>query len=69
MFLEPKNLWSALAGVAQLISADLPTKGPQVPFPVRAHAWVAGQVPTEGHMRYHHTLMFLPFSFPSSKNK
>ena len=44
-----------------------------VQFPVRAHACVAGQVPSGGHMRGNHTLMFLSlsFSFPSplSKNK
>ena len=42
-------------------------------FPVRAHAWVAGQVPCRGLARSNHTLMFLilSFSFPSpfSKNK
>ena len=40
----------------------------QVWFPVRAHAWVVGQVPSRGHVRGNHTLMFLSlsFSFPSS---
>ena len=42
-------------------------------FPVRAHAWVAGQVPSGGHMRGNHTLIFLSLSFflpsPLSKNK
>ena len=36
-----------------------------VRFPVRAHAWVAGQVPNRGHMRINHTLMFLSLSFSS----
>ena len=30
------------------LSAGLQTKGSPVRFPVRAHAWVAGQVPSEG---------------------
>ena len=32
----------------------------------RAHAWVAGQVPSRGYMRGNHSLMFLclSFSFP-----
>ena len=54
------------------LSASLRTKGLPVQFPVRAHAWVAGQVPSRGHVRGNHTLMFLSsFSLPSplSKNK
>ena len=31
-----------------------------VQFPVRAHAWVVGQIPSRGCMRGNHTLMFLP---------
>ena len=42
-------------------------------FPVRAHAWVVGQVPSGGCVRGNHTLMFLFLSFslpsPLSKNK
>ena len=45
----------------------------QVRFPVRAHAWVVGQVPTCGHVRGNHTLTFLSPSSclpsPISKNK
>ena len=48
------------------LSAGLRTKGPPVQFPVRAHAWVVGQVPTRGLTRGNHTLMFLP-PFPSLK--
>ena len=63
----------ALAGVAQWIESELLTKGLPVQFPVRAHAWIAGQDPSEGHVRGNHTLMFLslPISlpFPLSKNK
>ena len=33
-----------------------------ITFPVRAHAWVAGQVPSRGCMRGNHTLMFLSLS-------
>ena len=45
----------ALAGIAQWIECGLRTKGLLVRFPVRAHAWVAGQAPSGGN----HTLMFL----------
>ena len=55
------------------LNAGLETKGSLVQFPVRAHAWVAGQVPSRGCMRGNHTLMFLSPSFsltsPLSKNK
>ena len=33
------------------LSAGLQTKGSPVRFPVRAHAWDAGQVPSWGHKR------------------
>ena len=63
----------ASAGVTQWMSTGLQTKGSPVRVPVRAHAWVAGQVSNRGHTRGNHTLMFLSlsFSFPSplSKNK
>ena len=53
------------------LSAGLRTKGSLVRFPVRAHAWVAGKVPSRGRVRSNHKLMFLSPSFPSplSKNK
>ena len=41
------------------LSEGLITKRSPVRFPVRAHAWVAGQVPSRGHMRGNHMLMFL----------
>ena len=54
-------------------STGLKTKGLPVRSPVRAHAWVAGQVPSWGHARGDYTLMFLSLSFslpsPLSKNK
>ena len=63
-----------LAGVAQWIEHRLRTKGSLGRFPVRAHAWVAGQVPSGGCMRGNHTLIFLSLSFsfspsPLSKEK
>ena len=53
------------------LSIDLQTKGLGVQFPVRAHAWVEGQVPSRGCTRSNHTLMFLSLSFslPSSLSK
>ena len=44
------------------LSAGLQTKGSLVWFPVRAHAWVLGQVPSRGCTRESHTLMFLSLS-------
>ena len=49
------------------LSAGLQTKGMPVQFPVRTHAWVAGQVPSRGHVRGNHTVMFLSLPFPLSK--
>ena len=40
------------------LSASLRTKRSPVPFPVRADAWVAGQIPSEECVRGNHTLMF-----------
>ena len=53
------------------LSADLQTKGPLVWFPIRAGAWIVGQVPSWGFERGTHTFMFLSlyFSLPFSKNK
>ena len=41
------------------LSTSLQTKGSPVRFPVRAHAWVVGQVPSRGRLRGNHTLMLL----------
>ena len=41
------------------LSARLRTKGSRVQFPVRAYAWVTGQVPSREHARGNHMLMFL----------
>ena len=55
------------------LSTGLWTKGLPVRFPVRAHAWIVGQVPSRGRTRGNHTLMFLSLSYslpsPLSKNK
>ena len=54
------------------LSASLWTKGSPVGFPVRAHGWVVDQVPSRGHLRSNHTMMFLSLSFslpsPLSEN-
>ena len=68
--LNPQLAWLVwLSG----LSTGVQTKGSLVRFPVRAHAWVAGQVCSRGHARGNHTLMFLSLSFslpsPVSKNK
>ena len=49
------------------LSAGLRIKGLLGRFPVRAHGWVAGQVPSRGRVRGNRTLMFLSlfFSLPS----
>ena len=44
------------------LSACLQTKGSPVGSPVRAHAWVAGQVPCRGRVGGNHTLTFLSLS-------
>ena len=41
-YIKPWLVW--LSG----LSAGLQTQGSPVGFPVRAHAWVAGQVPNRG---------------------
>ena len=68
-FYKKKTL--ALAGVAQCNEHRLQVKGWQVLFPIRAHAWVEGQVPSRGHVRLNHTLLFLSLSFslPSPLSK
>ena len=63
-------LYFASAGVAQWIECGLQTKGLPVRFPVlivrfpvEAHA---GQVPSRGHVRDSHMLMFLSLSLSPS---
>ena len=73
VYISLKERTCTLSGVAQWIEHGLQTKGSPVWFPVRAHAWVAGQVPNRGCARGNHTLMFLSpplsFSFPSLLSK
>ena len=55
------------------LNARLLSKESQIRFPVRAHAWVADQVPSRGRMRGNQTLMFpslspsLPLSLKINK--
>ena len=48
------------------VSAGLGTKRLQIRFPVSAHAWVVGQVPSRGCAGGNHTLMFLPLSLKAN---
>ena len=57
-----KNTTTALAGELSGLSAGLQTKGLPVQFPVRAHAWVAGQVLSRGRARGTTDSMFLSLS-------
>ena len=45
------------------------TKRSPVQFLVRAHTWVVGQVPSRGHARDNHTLMFLSLKITFKKSK
>ena len=67
------DYYNSCPGWCGSVSAHLRTKGSPVRFPVTAHAWVLGQVPSKGCLRGNHTLMFLSLSFsllsPISKNK
>ena len=58
---------AALSGQAQWLRAGLQIKGSLVRFPVRrAHAWVAGQIPSRGrvHERQPHIDVSLPLFLP-----
>ena len=70
--LSKKSIKSWLVWLSGL-SPGLQTEGSPVRFPVRAHVWIVGQVPSGFHEGGKHTFMFLflSFSFPSplSKNK
>ena len=65
----------AVAGMAQCTEcqpANQKVRSP-VRFPVRAHVWAVGQVPSRRHGRENCTLMVLSlsfsFPFPFTKNK
>ena len=64
-----KKDWKTLAGVAQWIEHQPENQKVAGLIPVRAHAWVVGQVSSGGRARGNHTLIFpllLSFlSFPS----
>ena len=64
-----KKVWVPWLVWLSGLSTGLQNKGSPVQFPVRAHTWVASQVPSRGHSRGNHTLMFLSLSFslPLSK--
>ena len=69
---EQRKECFALAGVAQWIEHWPVNQRSLVRFPVRAHAWVVGQVPSRECVKGNHTLMFLSLSFsslPSSLSK
>ena len=55
------------AGVAQWI--ECPPENQRVGFPIRAYAWVVGQVPSRGPVSSNHTDVSLSPSLPLSKNK
>ena len=57
---QPWLMW--LSG----LSAGLRAKGSPVQLPVRAHAWVAGQVPSRGRTGGSHTDVSLPLFLPSA---
>ena len=56
-------IYTTLAGEVQWIEHRVENQRVVIQFPVRAHAWVAGQVPSKGCVRGNHTLMFLSLSF------
>ena len=60
---------TALAGVAQWIECPPANQRLLVEFLVRAHAWVAGYVPSAGSTTGTYILMFLSLPSPLPKNK
>ena len=58
-----KNREAALGDMAQWSEYQPENQRSLVQFPVRAHAWVAGQVPSRGHARGYQTLILLSLSF------
>ena len=51
-----KNVYMALAGVVKWVECGPVNQGLPVQFPVRAHAWVVGQVPGWGGAQEETTL-------------
>ena len=70
LIFKMRGRWPWMVWISGL-STSMQTKGSPVGFPVRAHAWVAAHVPSGGHVRGNHTLMFLSlfFSLPSPLSK
>ena len=62
-YIQVKNKDLSHPGWCDSVDRAWRTKGSLVRFPVRAHAWVAGQVPSRGQVRGNHTLMFLSSLF------
>ena len=63
--MEFKNIYQALLVWLSGLSTGLQTKRSLVQFPVRAHAWVAGKVPSGGaHKRQPHIDVSLPLFLP-----
>ena len=73
MFIFLKIADLALAGVAQWIEHRPAKQRVTGSISIREQAWIAGQVPGQGHTRGNCTLMFLSLSFslpyPLSKNE
>ena len=66
--LENRNTKPWLVWLSGL-SAGPRTKGLLIQFPVRTHAWVAGQDPSLGYVRGNHTSLFFSLLSPLSRNK
>ena len=64
LFLLIKNQIVPWLGWLSGWSAGLQTKGCPIRFPVRAHAWVVGQVPRGRGVRGNHMLRFLSLPSP-----
>ena len=64
----PKNMTASMAGVAQWVECGPAKQRVTGSIPSQGTCWVGGQVPSRGHVRVNHTLMFLSLfllPFPS----
>ena len=64
-----KQIFLALAGVAQWIEREPVNERVAGSIPSQGTCLVVGQVPSWGCVRGNHTLMFLSLPSPPSKNK
>ena len=65
ILLKERGLYPGWCGSVDWVPTCEPkVLGSQVQFPVRAHAWVAGQVPSRGCVRGNHILMLLSLFLP-----